>query len=81
MHDDAMAALVFLAGVALLFLLGLWVTWRIVRKAGYHGAWSLIILLPLVNLVAVYVFAFSDWPALRRRRTRQDDGSVARVRL
>ena len=36
--------------------------WRIVKKAGYSGALSLTILLPLVNLVLLWVFAFKKWP-------------------
>jgi hypothetical protein len=37
-------------------------TWKIVEKAGYAGAWSLLSLVPLVNLVALWIFAYSTWP-------------------
>lgn len=40
--------------------------WVIARKAGYHPALSLLILLPLVNIVVLWLFAFSAWPALKR---------------
>lgn len=43
--------------------------WIIVRKAGFHPAWSLLGLVPLVNIVVLWVFALSDWPALRRDAT------------
>lgn len=36
--------------------------WRILSKAGYSGAWSLLALIPLVNLIALWVFAFLRWP-------------------
>jgi len=36
--------------------------WRIVAKAGFSGAWSLLALIPLVNVVAFWVFAFVRWP-------------------
>jgi hypothetical protein len=36
--------------------------WRIVGKAGYAGAWSLLVLVPLVNVVLLWVFAFAKWP-------------------
>jgi uncharacterized RDD family membrane protein YckC len=36
--------------------------WMIVKKAGYNPALSLLALVPIVNLVALYVFAFSNWP-------------------
>ncbi len=40
-------------------------SWMIVKKAGYNPALSLLILIPLVNLAALYVFAFSHWPEHR----------------
>jgi uncharacterized membrane protein YhaH (DUF805 family) len=38
----------------------------IIRKAGYSGWWSLIIFVPLVNLIMLWVFAFSRWPIEER---------------
>ena len=35
--------------------------WRIVRKAGYSGAWSLFAFVPLVNLILLWEFAFVRW--------------------
>ncbi len=40
--------------------------WQICRKAGYSGFWSLLMLVPLANIIFVYVLAFANWPALRR---------------
>ena len=42
-------------------------TVQILRKAGYSGWWSLLTLVPLVNIAMIWVFAFSDWPALKAR--------------
>jgi len=36
--------------------------WRIVGKAGYAGAWSLLVLVPVVNVILLWVFAFAKWP-------------------
>ena len=36
--------------------------WRIAAKAGYSGAWSLMLFVPGVNMVMRWVFAFSKWP-------------------
>ena len=36
--------------------------WKVVEKAGYSGAWALLVLVPLVNVIALWVFAFSSWP-------------------
>ena len=39
-----------------------WPFWRIVRKAGFPGALSLLLLVPIVNVVVIWVFAFIKWP-------------------
>jgi len=36
--------------------------WRIVSRAGYSGAWSLLALVPLLNVILLWVFAFVRWP-------------------
>ena len=48
-----------------LFLV-IWPYSRIFGKAGFSGAFSILMVVPLVNIVALWVFAYSDWPALRR---------------
>jgi uncharacterized membrane protein len=35
---------------------------RIVQKAGYSSLFSVLALIPGVNVVAWFVFAFSEWP-------------------
>jgi hypothetical protein len=54
-----------LIGVVIWIVLFLLPAWMIVRKAGYSGAWSLLLLIPLVNIIALFVFAFSTWPVQR----------------
>jgi hypothetical protein len=39
--------------------------WRIVSKAGYPGALSLLAWVPLVNFVMLWVFALKRWPVER----------------
>jgi len=36
--------------------------WRIASKAGFSGALSLLLLIPLVNIIMIWVFAFMKWP-------------------
>lgn len=43
----------------------IWCYVRIIRRAGYSGWWVLILLVPVVNFIMVWVFAFSTWPVLR----------------
>jgi len=40
-------------------------TVKILNKAGYSGWWSVLALIPLVNIIMLWVFAFADWPSLR----------------
>ena len=41
--------------------------WRIFRKAGFEPLLSLLLFVPLVNLVMLYYLAFAEWPALQDR--------------
>jgi len=40
--------------------------WKITSKAGYSGWLSLLILIPLANIIFLYFLAFSKWPSLSR---------------
>jgi uncharacterized membrane protein YhaH (DUF805 family) len=46
-------------------VLSLVCNYQIVKKAGYNGWLSLLMLIPLVNVVCYVIFAFSDWPVNR----------------
>jgi uncharacterized membrane protein len=37
--------------------------WRICARAGYSPWLSLLIAIPLVNVIFIYFLAFSDWPS------------------
>ena len=39
--------------------------WKVFSKAGYPGALSLGMMLPVVNIVLLYFLGFSDWPVLK----------------
>jgi hypothetical protein len=54
--------LILLVYVAIFVIPG----WRIIRKAGYPGAWSVLMLVPLVNIIMLWVFAFTQWPIEKR---------------
>ena len=40
--------------------------WKIWRKAGFSGAWSLLMFVPLVNLGAFLYLGFAEWPIHKR---------------
>jgi len=44
------------------FVFAIVIYWRIVSKAGYSGAMSLLLFIPIVNLIMIIIFAFSEWP-------------------
>lgn len=41
--------------------------WRIISRTGRSGWWCLLMLIPLVNFVALWIFAFVSWPAIDRK--------------
>jgi hypothetical protein len=53
-----MGVLVYLI-LAVLFVIPFW---RIFGKAGFPPVFSLIMLVPVVNLIAIYFVAFAQWP-------------------
>jgi hypothetical protein len=53
----------FMALMSLVLMLIIW--WKIFSKAGWPGALSLVMLVPLVNLIMVVYFAFATWPIQR----------------
>lgn len=40
--------------------------WQIFKKAGFTPWFSLLILVPVVNLLVLYFLGFARWPALNR---------------
>ena len=57
-------ALIYAAFTALAAAAGV----TVVRKAGYSGWWVVAALVPLVNVVMIFTFAFADWPVLQQLR-------------
>lgn len=53
-------------GMLIMMIVVLLPFWRITRKAGYSGFWSLLMLLPGINLLFLYFLAFARWPNARR---------------
>ncbi len=51
--------LLILIGVAVLIVLPFW---RIVSKTGMPAALSLLFFIPIVNVIMLFVLAFSKWP-------------------
>ncbi|WP_069801409.1 hypothetical protein [Thermogemmatispora onikobensis] len=68
MSSDSIAAaftstLLFSCIIGLVIaVFGVLIFWQIFAKAGYSGAWALLMLIPLANLIALCVLAFGRWP-------------------
>lgn len=46
----------------LALILSLWFTYRILQKAGFSPWLCLLILIPVVNIIVLWLFAFKRWP-------------------
>lgn len=66
------AAIVLLLYLAFL-ILTIVASVKILSKAGYSGWWILIAIVPVVNVIMFFVFAFSEWPVLRRQSAASRD--------
>ncbi len=63
MMQDGMPG--FMPVVMLLFLAIVVVPfWRICTKAGYSGWLSLLVVIPVANVIFFYFLGFSEWPSL-----------------
>lgn len=69
MSNDAMGAgvalgfLVFYLVIVVVMIVAYWKIWS---KAGFNGAWSLLMLIPLANIIAFLYLAFAEWPIHKR---------------
>lgn len=50
----------------LVLALALWMTARILIKAGFAPWWALLLVVPVVYVVGLWLFAFLRWPRIDR---------------
>lgn len=55
------------AAILVFVVLPLWFFALVLKKTGLSPWWTLMGLLPIVNIVMLWVFAFAWWPALGDR--------------
>jgi len=51
--------------------------WKICSKAGLSPWLSILMVVPLANIIVPFVVAFSDWPAIRRQANPGGGGGIA----
>lgn len=59
MHDGSHGGLWFMLIMGIVMVIPFW---RICHRLGYPGVLSLLVLVPMVNLVFLYYLAFARWP-------------------
>ena len=47
-----------------------WLLSKILVKAGFDPLWAFVMLVPVVNVIMVWVFAFADWPNLQKKSSQ-----------
>lgn len=58
----AVFVIAYIVFICALLALSIWIHWRILAKAGYNGALSLLILTGIGGLIIVLLLAFGHWP-------------------
>ena len=59
MFGFGISEIIFISPILILLVLPFW---KIFSKAGFSGWWSLSLLLPIINILVIYILAFSKWP-------------------
>jgi hypothetical protein len=39
-------------------------TARILRRAGLHAAWCIVAIIPILNIIGLWLFAYTRWPGV-----------------
>ena len=68
---DNVTIIRIVAGVIFLLVIPVMIVpyWKIFSKAGFSGWLALLMFIPAVNLVVLYVVAFSEWKIPQRANT------------
>jgi uncharacterized membrane protein YhaH (DUF805 family) len=67
MQNDPGGTIEVIIGIIFL-LLFIFPYFRIFQRTGHSGWWAILIVVPLVNIIMLWVFAYIRWPALDEAR-------------
>lgn len=56
--------IILIVAILSIIIVPIWLSARIAGRAGFSGWWALLTIVPFVNVVIVWVFAFTKWPRL-----------------
>lgn len=62
--------LIFALTVAPMMALFIVPVWRILKRAGFNGAWALLMVVPVANFMLLWCVAFMKWPNDPEGKTR-----------
>jgi hypothetical protein len=63
MGEYSLVHWIWLVGVIIVILYPIG---RILNRIGFSAFWSLLALVPVVNFISLWIFAFIDWPRDQR---------------
>ena len=43
---------------------------RILNRIGFSPLWAIVMFIPLLNLIALWILAFTEWPGAREGESR-----------
>jgi hypothetical protein len=43
---------------------------RILNRIGFSPLWAIVVFIPLLNLIALWILAFTEWPGGREGESR-----------
>jgi len=64
---------IILATILMAGIVPAWLGARVAKKAGFHRAWSLLLLFIPLHVVLLWIFAFAPWPSLESKPDQRDD--------
>ncbi|MCI4644019.1 MAG: hypothetical protein MRY64_04475 [Hyphomonadaceae bacterium] len=67
-NDSAsmIAGLIFLIFYAAIIIVSIIAYWKIWSKAGFNGAWSLLMIIPIVGFISFLYLGFAEWPVRKQ---------------
>ncbi len=63
---------IILVVIPLAILLTVLPFWKICKKAGFPGAISLFMLIPIANIILPFYLAFAEWPVLKQKERKEE---------
>ena len=69
MSNDSAGTIAVLIGAVFylaILIVSIVAYWKIWRKAGFSGAWSLLAFIPIVGFISFLYLGFADWPVRRQ---------------